>query len=235
MAATKSKGPNKSEFVRRLLARSPETNLRAVNAEWKKAGHTGSISNPLFYQIKSKTKSTSAKGSANGTSASTIITKKPAAAKSKKGGPMKSAFVRELLGRTPEANLKAVNEAWNKAGCKGSISSTLLHLVKSKMKNASMKGSATGATAGKPGARKPTKQVRSVANGHSAVAGGDGELLDELEVEIDDLIFRLKGLGGMPEAEEALRQARRFLVRTRSRGFRSSGRTIRMEDARRLH
>src|SRR5260370_11779878 len=96
MSTTKSKGPNKSEFVRRLLGRSPETNLKAVNAEWKKAGHTGSISNPLFYQIKSKTKSTSAKGSANGTSASTIIPKKPAEAKKKKGGPKKSAFVRQL-------------------------------------------------------------------------------------------------------------------------------------------
>jgi hypothetical protein len=43
--------------------------------------------------------------------------------------------------------------------------------------------------------------------------GSKREVLDELEGEIDGLIFKLMGVGGMSDVEEALRQARRLIVR----------------------
>jgi hypothetical protein len=43
----------------------------------------------------------------------------------------KSAFVRELLGRDPEADEQAVNEAWQKAGNQGTISGSLIYKIRS--------------------------------------------------------------------------------------------------------
>jgi hypothetical protein len=145
MAATKAKGPNRSEFIRQLLGRDPETNLKAVNASWKKAGHTGSISNPLFYQIKSKTKSTSAKGSANGATVG-------------KATPPREA----------------------------------------------------------PKTTKEIQLGRQYVSERNVSLGSKGEVLDDLEGEIDGLIFKLMGVGGMSDVEEALRQARRLIVRNHS-------------------
>jgi hypothetical protein len=224
MAATKATGPNKSEFIRQLLGQHPETNLKAVNTAWKKAGHKGSISNPLFYQNKPK-----AKGLANGAMTCKTTPKKRKARATKKHGPEKSVFVRELLGRNPEANLRAVNEAWNKAGNKGTISSTLVYLIKSKIPSAGTKRSADGAVAGKASVPKPksaSTKGKKAAPAHrtpvhtsphvssrSASSVAHGGLLDELEVGIDELIFELNSLGGLSEVEEALREARRLIVR----------------------
>ena len=43
---------------------------------------------------------------------------------------------------------------------------------------------------------------------------GHGRVLHEIEGEIDELLFRLKGLGDFAEVQEALRTARRLLVRS---------------------
>lgn len=134
----------------------------------------------------------------------------------------KSVFVRDLLRRNPDSRAKDINEEWEKAGNVGIISSALI----SQIRSAGTKPAGNGPTASKGTPQRPTveatkkpqtspwaaKQASSEANGQSAVAGGEGALLDELEGEIDDLIFRLKGLGGMSEVEEALRRARRMLV-----------------------
>jgi len=50
-------------------------------------------------------------------------------------------------------------------------------------------------------------------NGAEAQGGDQGQVLDQMEGTIDDLIFQLKTMGGRPEVEEALRRARRFLYR----------------------
>jgi hypothetical protein len=220
MAATKAKGPNKSAFIRELLRRNPETNLKAVNAAWKKAGHSGSISNPLFYQAKPRQNTTSTKGSANGATARNLIENAPKAPATTKRGPKKLAFIRELLGRNPELKLKAVNEAWTKAGHKGSISSTSLYLVKSQTNSTSAKGSASGATPGNAAPTKSTSRTTTQAQpGHQPASERDassesnGGVLDDLEVEIDGLIFKLMDVGGMSHVEEALRRARRLIVR----------------------
>jgi hypothetical protein len=53
----------------------------------------------------------------------------------------------------------------------------------------------------------PKPEVRSEA----AQTEDKDQVLDEVEEGIDELIFRLKGLGGRPEVLEALRRARRLL------------------------
>src|SRR4051794_23565360 len=45
-------------------------------------------------------------------------------------GPSKSAFVEELLGRQPEANVAAINRAWSEAGHEGAISPSVFYKVK---------------------------------------------------------------------------------------------------------
>jgi hypothetical protein len=47
-----------------------------------------------------------------------------------------------------------------------------------------------------------------------ARTGDQGRVLDEVEDGIDDLIFRLKEIGGKTEVLEALRKARRILARS---------------------
>ena len=53
----------------------------------------------------------------------------------------------------------------------------------------------------------PKPEVRSEV----AQTKDKDQVLDEVEESIDDLIFRLKVLGGRPEVLEALRRARRLL------------------------
>src|SRR4051812_37031348 len=44
--------------------------------------------------------------------------------------PNKTTFITEYLRKNPTANAKAVNEAWTKAGQKGTISTTLVQKVR---------------------------------------------------------------------------------------------------------
>ena len=132
----------------------------------------------------------------------------------------KSAFVRELLGRDPEADEQAVNEAWQKAGNQGTISGSLIYKIRSNMGLTGKGRPKAKATKG-PKA-KPVAQAQPESNGPPAesatgpasTAGGRGRTLDRVEDRIDDLIFQLKDLGGMEQAQEALRLARRLVVRS---------------------
>src|SRR3954447_23936094 len=134
----------------------------------------------------------------------------------------KSAFVRELLGRDPEANEQTVNEAWSQEGNEGTISGSLVSKIRS---NLGLTGS--GRSPGRPKAKatkgpkaKPLAQAQPESNGPPAesatgpasTAGGRGRTLDRVEDRIDEIIFELKDLGGMEQAQEALRLARRLVV-----------------------
>ena len=48
----------------------------------------------------------------------------------------------------------------------------------------------------------------------ASLTGPDEDVLDELEEGIDELIHRLRELGGKPEVVKALHRARRLLVRS---------------------
>jgi hypothetical protein len=136
----------------------------------------------------------------------------------------KSSFVREVLGRDPEANEQAVNEAWTEAGNEGTISVSLVSKIRSDMGLTGKGRSRNGpkAKAKKGPKTKPVAQAQPESNGPPAesatgpesTAGGRGRTLDQVEDRIDDLIFQLKDLGGMEQAQEALRLARRLVVRS---------------------
>jgi hypothetical protein len=146
----------------------------------------------------------------------------------------KSNFVKDLLTRKPNLNLKAVNDAWRQGGNKDSISPSAFYRVKQSVRE----GRGEGASAPRPPGRPPgstTKkalpapraearpQPRSdgASAAHHAPVGRPAHAkprneendLDEFETEIDDMIYKLKGMGGMNEIEDALRRARRLLVR----------------------
>jgi hypothetical protein len=67
---------------------------------------------------------------------------------------------------------------------------------------------------------KPVEQASPVANGSHASAGAvaatghDDDVLDELEEGIDELIHRIRELGGRTDVVKALRRARGLLVRS---------------------
>ncbi len=151
-----------------------------------------------------------------------------------KKGPNKSAFVRDFIQKNPKANRKAVEDAWLIAGHEGPISSALVSNIRStlgltgNLRNGSKAGESNGAahsvktTTRKPKRKKRGRPARSKASDIVAEptqvrkprsVGRDGAL-DEIEGDIDRLIFRLMALGGMDEIEEGLRKVRRLLYRS---------------------
>ena len=113
---------------------------RRSTGRGRAAGHDGTISESLFGKIRSRLGLTSRRGG-NGRATGEHARSKGKAKSSPKGakgkgkkaeeappqpdvreddkGPSKSAFVGEVLGREPGANLRKVNEAWASAGHEG--------------------------------------------------------------------------------------------------------------------
>ena len=55
MAKKKATKPEtKSEFLRRVLSRNPNLDYQQVLRRWAKAGHAGTISNPLYYKVRAE-------------------------------------------------------------------------------------------------------------------------------------------------------------------------------------
>ncbi len=145
----------------------------------------------------------------------------------------KTGFVRQVLEDNPHANVRVVNEEWQKAGNEGEISQSLVNKQRSQMgltgniKGGRPKGSGASstATAEKPpytGKKRGRKPKSAHANGHHAAgngvsleparrSGGRQVHLTEIETEIDRLLFRVMTLGGLEEVEESLRRTRRLL------------------------
>jgi hypothetical protein len=152
----------------------------------------------------------------------------------------KTEFVKEVLAKNVLANTTAVNDAWKSAGQTGSISATLVNKQRAALglagnlraknkKKAESPRAEKASYAGKKSGRKP----KSASNGtvlrtapHSngrkleqpaikinlrGKSSGHAESLEELEADIDRLLFKVMGLGGLSSIEESLRQARRLL------------------------
>ncbi len=131
-------------------------------------------------------------------------------------GPNKTAFVKGLLGRDGTLNAKAVNRAWTEAGNVGSISANLVSKTRADLGIKDWKtASKAKATVESPSAASRAEVRHS--NGHpsapsiahrtsSLLGGGHDRELHEIEGEIDELIFRLRGLGGYADVQEALRE-----------------------------
>ena len=157
-------------------------------------------------------------------------------------GEGKTAFVRDLLQRDSRANERSINEAWKATGNEGTISGTLVYTIRKDLGLTGKGQSAGGPSVGEaatvkpkpkspskgPKATRATKSVEAATvksnergappkpevKSEAAQTEDKDQVLDEVEEGIDDLIFRLKGLGGRPEVLEALRRARRLLYQS---------------------
>ena len=119
-----------------------------------------------------------------------------------------AAFVRQVLGTTPDATVAGVKEAWEKAGYKGELNQTIFYNERKKL----------GLSTGKP--RKGAKRGRKPGSGKAAdapkaaaapkavgrPAGKAG--YHEIERALDHLIVKADDLGDAHLAD-ARRHARR--------------------------
>ena len=144
--------------------------------------------------------------------------------------PRKGTFVREFFANNHDANEESVNAAWAAEGREGSISVSLISKIKAEL-GLTTRGRGPGRPKGSTSAKsklrgRPRKNAR-VGGGISHLGNGEhvpsrgpaansrgGDVLDELEEDLDDLIQKIKDVGEMPDVVKALRRARRLLVRS---------------------
>jgi len=235
MATGNGVNQGKTAFLEEFLPGNRDADEAAINQAWRAGGHDDDISGSLVSKTRSRLKIPKQRGTTGRADAGS---KAKGKAKPKEApprpndqeadkGPSKSAFVGEVLGREPEANLKAVNRAWSEAGHDGSISPSVFYKIKLERgvtgggtTSAPVKSKPGSASEG-PGVGQATVEARPKLYGETVlppVSGsesGDRErVLDRVEDGIDDLIIELKRLGGMEEALEAMRKVRRVVVRS---------------------
>lgn len=251
MATGDGVNQGKTAFLKEFLPDNPDADQDAVNQAWKAMGNEGTISESLFGKIRSSLGLTgkrdtkgvasretagpapkgkarsSPKGAAGKTASKAVATPSPSEGRDAETGPSKSAFVEEVLGRQPEANLRAVNEAWSEAGSGDSISPSIFYKIKREVGEAgghtssalveSQPKSASRVREAGPAAQARPESSREPVPAKPVDGSGLGErerVLDRVEDEIDDLIGDLKQLGGMEKALEALKTVRRVVVRS---------------------
>jgi hypothetical protein len=209
--STTTKSENKTGFVKEFLSGHPEANVKAVNDAWTAAGMNGKIGSTLIYKMRSEM---GLSGNLRSKSKPTKAAKaKPATSMSKTAGsPGKTMFVKEFLNDHPQGNVDAVNEAWHAAGFDGTISSTLVNKTRALLgltgnirgNTKKPKSSATGKKRG-----KPRKETTAAVNGKPRVSRS--AVLEDMEADIDRLIFKAMAIGDLAEFEISLRRARRLL------------------------
>jgi hypothetical protein len=129
-------------------------------------------------------------------------------------GQGKSAFLKEYLHDNPQANARAVNDAWRSAGMDGSISESLVNNMRSKL---GLTGNLRARSKGtNKAAQKGGKAVVSSKGtpGKPLHSNTRGRQLADLDSDIDRLIFKAMQIGGLSRIEETLRETRRLLYRT---------------------
>ena len=152
----------------------------------------------------------------------------------------KSQFVKEVLGKNGRANAAAVNLAWKAANRDGTISATLVNKLRyslgltgnlrarPKKKNGLLSAEKPPYTGKKRGPKPKSSAAAGFVLSQSRSNGRKNEhstetvaprgkarvhfgSLEEVEADIDRLIFKVMALGGMAPIEDTLRQARRLL------------------------
>jgi hypothetical protein len=217
--AAPTRTPGKTGFVKEYLNDHPQANARAVNEAWNEAGFEGTISPTLVTRMRSELGLTGniPKGPGKKAEAEAGTTSSPAIKKrgrgkraTVRGGQQgKTAFVRDFIKKDPTANRKAVEEAWLAAGNEGPISGALVSNLRSEMgltgkkRSRPAKGRVTGTIPEPTGVRRPR-------------SGGRDAALAEIEGDIDRLIFKMMGVGGMETIEDELRKVRRRLILSQS-------------------
>jgi hypothetical protein len=152
-------------------------------------------------------------------------TKKTAKAKSATrisrtaSSPGKSMFVKEYLIDHPQGNFDAVNVAWRSAGFAGTISRTVVDKLRASLGltgnlGGHTKKSKTAVTGKRPG----RSRTETTAAERAQPRAKPSMVLDDIEAEIDRLIFKVMAIGDLTEIEDSLRRARRLLYGALNRG-----------------
>jgi hypothetical protein len=218
--ATAIKSSSKTDFVKDFLSDNPRGNAKAVNEAWAASGMSGTIGATLVNKTRSEMGLTGnlraksvPKTAAKGQTASNSKLSKAASS------PGKSMFVKEFLNDHPRGNVAAVNEAWQAAGFEGTVSTTLVNKLRASLGLAGnlrrrTDKSETVVTAKKRG--RPRKETSPTVDVQSR--GNRSKVLNDLEADIDRLLFKAMTIGDLAEIEESLRRTRRLLYRTSDQG-----------------
>ena len=220
MPGTATATPGKTSFVKQFLNDHPDGTTKTVNEAWQAAGFDGTISPTLVNKTRvkltgnlpGKTRKAAKEKAASNMPGTATVT------------PGKTSFLKEFLKDHPEGNFKAVNEAWTAAGFDGTISETLVYKARAslgltgnlsgKTKKSEAMTTSTGKKPGRP-REEPTAPVTGQPRGRKS---NRSLALNELEADIDRLIFKVMGVGDLTEIEDSLRQARRLLYGALTRG-----------------
>jgi hypothetical protein len=132
------------------------------------------------------------------------------------GSPGKTMFVKEFLNDHPQSNVDTVIEAWQAAGFNGTISATLVNKTRSMLGlTGNLRGMPKTSTNGRAMSTgkkvgRPPKQTTAAAT-NVQPRGNRSTVLNDLETDIDRLIFKAMVIGDLTEIEVSLRRARRLL------------------------
>src|SRR5271157_5372664 len=127
--ATATVNQGKTSFVKQFLNANPQGTTKTVIEAWQAAGFEGTISPTLVNKTRVKLT-----GNLRGNSKTAAKEKSaPRMPKTATAAPGKTSFVKEFLHGNPQANAKAVNEAWTAAGMKGTISHPVISVVRKQL------------------------------------------------------------------------------------------------------
>lgn len=208
--------------MKEFLSDHPQGNVKSVNEAWAAAGKNGTIGSTLINKMRAQM---GLSGNLRSKAKPKTLAKGKAAANKPREAPEtlgKTSFVKEFLNDNPQGNTTAVNDAWTKAGMKGTISPTLVNKTRALLGltgnlrgKSKTRATAKATTTGKRRGRPPKETITAV-NGKPAgqprgrMSDRTSALLD-VEAEIDRLIFTVMGIGNLTEIETTLREARRLV------------------------
>ena len=232
MPTATARSLGKTGFVKEFLNDNPEANTRAVNEAWAAAGFEGTISPTLVTKLRSQLGLTGNIPKGPGKKAEVEASARPTGKKrgrrkgaTRRGGNQgKSAFVVEHLHQNPDATDEEINVAWASAGNEGGISGSLMYKIRAKKGLTGRRGT-RGRGPGKKGRARSSSMGTRVGRTAEPAVGtpvpldgrtSRGRSIAEVEADIDRLIFKLMGVGGMESIEDELRKVRRLLYRSQS-------------------
>jgi hypothetical protein len=222
--ATATKIQNKTSFVEDFLKANPKGNAKAVSEAWAAAGMTGTIGSTLVNKMRSEMGLT---GNLRARSQPKIAAKAKSATRISKtsSSPGKTMFVKEFLNDHPQSNVDTVNQAWQAAGFDGTISPTLVNKMRSSLgltgnlRGMHMTGANATATSTGKKLGRPRKETAAAVNEQPRMSRSTPTVvLNELEADIDRLIFKAMVIGDLTEIEDSLRRARRLLYGVLTQG-----------------
>ncbi len=131
MATTATAAPGKTSFVKQFLNDHPEGTTKTVNEAWQAAGMKGTISHPIISQVRKQLGLTgNLRGKIRTAAKGKAAPNMPGTATATPG---KTMFVKQFLNDHPEGTTKTVNEAWQAAGMKGTISHPIISQVRKQL------------------------------------------------------------------------------------------------------